>query len=694
MEYLSAAYSAIGLYSPEHPLVVALSEAAADASAFLDRCDSCETPRIDVSASGFAYRGTSLMTGVVSPLAGDLHALNAIEMTIAGAISAAGVHRLLTTVHETRRSGGTLDRVNEVAQSIAGHPLRLSVVPAERLSARASSCDTGVPGQLVTDSSIAALLRDCPDDPVRFAELLTDALGHDKAAETEVAREWLLSQTSGVAHLPVDESSARQLWLTECIRRLDPDVRMRLLQTTPEPDPRWLLSAARLAPVWPIDELIAALETLAGDVATLRGSGRLLFTQLLTLASDSSQTERIEAVIESWGAHRSDSSLFASAGAEDASKTFRSDEYAEELMTHAQRSRVAPAVGLGLDVESDDALSVRAAEIAFELSREDRDSDVAAVGVARTAESLIRSHRTDLILQALTSEWDGDESDRTASPRRRRLRAVLRKPDSIRALLDSLHSTRDTGAVVRLLDLAGEHAAPLALEFAANTEHGKPQQLALAWFRGLGPETRASALAEFLSASPQHVGMLEPLCDGIETLHIGFGIDHLIAANHPEHTAAALRVLGWCAGSWPASVVHHITTRPDAELRASVTQSLTSGPVHTRSDTIARVLCSWVIVSGVPVADASALVSALTNDQGVAERAFVELLGVIRERYSMIARGDAEPLLDALSGFEEVSSGTQRMLGLWRSPKTRCLRLIGSIGLNRRAHGRGEKRCA
>ncbi|MEO0631164.1 MAG: hypothetical protein AAFY46_10635, partial [Planctomycetota bacterium] len=432
-----------------------------------------------------------------------------------------------------------------------------------------------------------------------------------------------------------------------------------------------------------------------GDVTTLRGSGRLLFTQLLALADGSDQTERIKSVIESWGAQRPDSSLFSvSDSTGDASKAFRSNEYAEELMAHARQTRSETVVGVGFDIEDDDALSIRAAEIAVEMSNEDDDPGIAAVGVARTAESLIRRSRTDLILHALASEWEGDETDQAASPRRRRLLAVLRKPDSIRALLDSLHSTGDTEAVVRLLDLAGEHAAPLALEFAANTRPGEPRQLTLAWFRGLGPETRASAMAEFLSASPQDADMLEPLCEGIDTLHIGFCIDHLIAADRPEHTAAALRVLGWCTGSWPASVVHHITTRPDEHLRAAVTRSLTSGPLHTRSDTIARVLCSWVIVSGVPVADASELVSALTNDQGAAERAFVELLGVIRERYSMIARGDAEPLLDALGGFEQVSNETQRMLGLWRSPKTRCMRLIGSIGLKRRANGQGERRCA
>ncbi|MEM8758300.1 MAG: hypothetical protein AAGF47_11025 [Planctomycetota bacterium] len=700
LEYLSAAYSAFGLYSPEHPLAVALSEAVADASVRLEavfKTRQLPGMHLAVTTGGFVWQGRALMPGTVSPLASDLHSLSAIEITLAGRISSAAAHKLLASIYELRHRGGTFDELRDVAEGIAGRPIRFSSIEAEQLAG--GGAPVGHAGGVLSDSQVAVLLRDPPDDPTLMAECLTRSLLGGDADEADAVRTWLLHESATACTNPApdqangeaDPASHRKAWLTACIERLTPEVRSQLLASTPKPDPEWLLSAARLAPVWPLDELIAAMESLTGDVTSLRGSGRLLFTQLLTLATRDDQQQRVRSVISTWGAHRSDSSLFPSDFGNDGSQQFRSDEYADELMKHARREDGGPADSPVICIDDEESLAVRAAEIAVQLAEDEEDDDIAAVGVARTAESLIRRSRTDLIVRALANDIDAPDLAIQPSLRQRRLLAVLRKPDTIRVLLENLGDTHDEHtSMVRLLDLAGEHAATLALEFAATTEQRGAGLFAMAWFRALKPELRGSAIGEFLSAQPDRVGMLEPLCDGISTIHIGHCVEHLVSPSQPEHARAVLRVLGWCSGAWPASVVHYVASHGGGRELPATIAALTSGPAETRSDTIARVLCSWVSLHDTPIADVIGLVDVLRHDQSVAERAFVQLLRVIRGRVFMVARGDAEPLLEALHAYPEPSEAAARAIREWRSLRMQLIRVVGSFG---RARPR-EKRCA
>ncbi len=689
IEYLSAAYSAVGLYGSDHPLAAALAEAVADGVRPLVRESSEETYTFEIGCGMFLWQGQPVPPKLVSQLASDLHSLNAVELVLSGTIDAAVTHTLLTSIYNARRDGGTLDDVTRVADGIARRPIRFVPLAAEALSSHHAS----VPGErtetarLVSDAELAAMLREPPDDPGVLADRIIDRV---ESGGGDEIRSWMLAQLDEAVEAGGDHESLRKVWLERCIERLTPEVRASLVRSVPKPDPEWLMTMARLAPVWPIDELLAALENVTGDVTSLRGTGRLLFTQLLGFAHQGEQQSRVRSIIDTWGSNRPDSSLFASGSDSDQGDEFRSEEYAEELLQYATQ-RTGDAIGVRIDdLENEDRLATRAAEIAIGLAEDAEDPDIAAIGVSRTAEALIRQSRVDLVLKALARDLADDDDPRSLSLRQRRLVAILKKPESVRALLENFSTGADDAGVVRLLDLAGEHAASAVLEFCRTSACEASNVRALAWFRGLAPEVRASAIGEHLSAFPDDVEMLESVCEGIEAFQIGHCIEHLVSVDQPGHTRAVLRVLGWCTGDWPASVVQHVISTSQRDVLTDAIRGLTAGPAQSRSDTIARVLCSLASLRQMSVLPMLPLIQTLRQDQRVAERAFVELLAVIRSRPTMIARGDAEPILQALAGYESLGEPTKRALRQWKSPTVYLLSMFGRLT----GPGREARRCA
>ncbi|MEM1072444.1 MAG: hypothetical protein AAGH71_06460 [Planctomycetota bacterium] len=692
VEYLSAAYSAIGLYGPAHPLVAALIEAVVEATVQLRRDPAIQKYSIDIACGSFLWKGAPVPPKLVSQLASDLHAMNAVVLEVSGALEAPSAHALLSSIYQTRRDGGTIEDVARVAEGIAGRPIRILSLEVDGLSSRSLASAEQDPSRrgLVSDAELAAILREPPEDPTLLADTIVQRVETGNDADAETVRTWLAAESDALRCGGEDEEALRKAWLERCVENLTPEVRATLLRSVPKPDPEWLMSTARLAPVWPVEELIGALENLTGDAMSLRGTGRLLFTQLLGLARRDDQQQRVRSIIETWGANQNDSMLFATDSGAEAGEHFRAQDYADELLEYAERGAGSHAGFPGLEVENPDRIAVRAAEIAFQLAEEEHDPDLAATGVFRSAHSLIRQSRIDLVLRALSQDLEPGGDARSLSRRQRRLIAALRKPDSIRALLQAFETGVEDAGVVRLLDLAREHAASIVLEFASTTDSSDGRSRALAWFRSLPAELRASAIGEHLSVYPQNADMLETVCEGIEAFQIGHCVEHLVSRSQPDHTRAVLRLLGWCTGAWPASVVQHIISTAEDDVVDEAIRSMTSGPAQTRSVTIARVLCSLVTLRKTPVADMEPMIRAVMQDQPVAERALVDLLTVIRSRPSMIARGDAKLVLRALGEFDSVSETTSRVIREWRSPAIQVLGLVGRLGIGKRE----GRRCA
>lgn len=681
VENLSAAYAAIGLYGPEHPFVAALAEAVADcvASLRVGQQVTAASCSLQIARGMFLWQGSAVAPRLVSQLASDLHALNAVELQVIDAINAASTHTLLCSIYATRRQGGAIEEVIRAAEELPARPIRIVPLATGSMSLHALAiADESRPdAKIASDAELGAMLRKPPEDPAAFAEQIARHVEAGGAERAATIREWLAAQTDGAFRDVKDEEALRRQWLASCIQQLTPEVRESLLRSTPQPEPQWLMSAARLAPVWPAEELIAALEGLTGDVTMLRGTGRILFAQLLGLATQGEQQRRVRSIIATWGSKPASLSLFAT-GAEAASNDqFRAEDYAEELLQYATQQTPGARHAWGLAVEDDEQIAIRAAEIATFLSEETNDPDLAAAGVSRSAEVLIRRARADLVLRALVRHNESEGDAHSLSRRQRRLRAVLKKPDCIRAVLESFESDESNEASVRLLDLAREHAAPLVLEFCSTSASPGARSRALAWFRGLPAETRASAISEHLSSCPDNAAMLEPVCEGIAAFQIGHCVDHLVAAHQASHTTAVLRVLGWCSGCWPASVVQHVTSTLQREVLDQAIRSVTDGPAETRSVTIARILCALVTLRQTPVSQLLPLIETLQRDQSVAERAFVDLLKVIRARPSSIAKGDAEPVLAALRAYPAMSESTRRALRDWRSPTVQLLSMVG-----------------
>ncbi len=691
IEYLSAAYAAIGLYGSDHPLVSALAEAVADSTRYLAERSSAREASVDIACGAFLWQGAPIPPTLVSQLAADLYGLEAAAMKVAGAVEASSARALLAAIHRARHGGGSLDEAFRVFGSARGGSITLVASPAAGESPRSTLIgrDPAAGHRIAPGAGLQAALGDPAGDPGATADRIVDRLRAGCEGDSEIVRTWLIDQSIAAERAEERVRAGRKPWLAACVQRLPLEVREALLRPMARPDSEGLLAVARLAPVWPIDELIAALEGVAGNAALLRGTGRLLFTRLVELAKDDGRHRRVRAIIEAWGATPADSRLVAA----DPSRSrdgFSAEEYVEELLSSVRSdSHTGSAASFG-EVESDDRVAVRAAEIGAWLSEETGDPDIAATGVARAADALIRQSRTDLVLRAVTREFEPGGDARQLSRGQRRLAAALKRPECVRSLLRLFDDPSIDAGLLRLLDLAQEHAATLLLEFCSRAPGEESTARALAWFRSLPAELRASAIGEHLSVAPRDADMLGPLCQGLEAFQIGHCVEHLLSPTQPEHTRAVLRLLECCAGSWPASVVQHVINAPRLDILEEAIASMTSGPAHTRSATIARVLCAMVSLRGVSTAELRALTDALRHDQPVAERAFVELLDVMRDRPSAIVRGDAEPLLSALRGYASVTEPTRRVLREWRSPRLRMLAVLGRMSGR---HG-ARRRCA
>jgi hypothetical protein len=693
LDFLSAAYAAMGLYDADHPLVLTLAESAHEA---LDRLLAHGGGGASVSAAieptAFRVGGVLTPHGHVSGLAGDLHDAGMTGLTLRGPAGAGALRGWLSVVRETTRARAEANEIVDRAESPAAGAITLTPVPVGAIASGAAAAGDGAPAALVSEADFTALHRRAGGDPAAFAAALSAQI-ESPGEGADAARGWLLSQLRSMGGaLGCSDEDSRRAWLAGCVEQLSPAARRGLLGAVNTPDPEWFLAASRLAPIWPMHELVDALENVAASAATLRGTARLLFTQLWHLTQRSHDRDRLAALAAQWHARAAaaDHGAIPTAGmtADPAGEPFRAADYAEEL------TRLAGLAGTGAGrpgawdfgvIEDEEVASVLAADIALAVTESKHDMDRAAGLIARSAESLIRNGRLDLIVDVMLREHPWGEpgeaaQDAARSVRQRRLVSALQQPECVDALLDQLERATDDPSTLRLLDISGEHAAPRVLSFCATTPSDRARERALAWFCGLAPDTQAAAVGEHLSVSPMAGAVLAAACAQIPAATLARHVPHLLDGARAEHAVAAYVAMGAAPGEWPASLVDAVLRETRPGVLAAGIAAACADASGQRCETLGRLLGGLVLLRRADTAAVAPLIGALAAHRSpIAERALLEILAALRGR----ASEHADAIAAGLSGRPDLSDHGRMVLRRRRSTPSWVSRL--SRGVSRRA---------
>lgn len=693
VEFLSAAYAAIGLYDAEHPLVLALAESACEALGTLFPRGGGDPPvSAAIEPTAFRVAGALSPRGHVSGLAGDLHDAGMTGLTLRGVAEAAPLRGWLSVIWDMARARAGSQEIADRAASECAGAIVLTPLPVGAIASGIGTSGEGSPHALVTEADFASLHRRTGGDTAAFAAALSARI-ESTGEGADSARAWLLSQLRSMGGVlgSTDEDS-RRAWLSGCIEQLSPAARRGLLGAVTAPDPEWFLNASRLAPIWPMHELVDALENVAASAATLRGTARLLFTQLWHLSQRSHDRERLAVLAGQWHARAAASDLSAiptvSMTSDPAGAPFRSEDYAEELTRLADLSGPAVSARGAWDIgmiEDEEVASVLAADIALAVTESEQDIDRAAGLIARSAVALIRNGRLDLIVDVMLRErpWGAHGEavqDAARSVRQRRLVSALQQPECVDALLDQLERATDDPSTLRLLDIAGEHAAPRVLAFCAGDSGDRARERALAWFSGLSPDIKAAALGEHLSLSPAFGPAIAAACVQIPASTLARHLPHLLDGTRPERAVAAYAALGAAPGEWPASVVEGVLREPHPGVLAAGIAAACADASGERCETMGHILGGLVLLRRSDAATVAPLVRALSAHRSpIAERALLEMFMALRGRASEHADAIAAGLSDRPGLSDHARAVLQRRGGVpsWVSRLSR--------GVSRRA---------
>jgi hypothetical protein len=680
LEFLSAAYAAMGTYSYEHPLVMTLCEATEAALHKLFSKKHTDPVSVEPRPAAFQSASGMIPRGHVSTLAGDLHKLDIVQLQLHRACSAKSLREALLAVADARHARAEPASLPDALARVTDNALRLVPLPLEAIQQRAAL--QGAPPKAGSDwlseTDLARLADQAAGDPAHLARRISDQIATGQTQAVDAVRRWLIGESAHLAAMPdAEQTQARQSWIADCVQRLTPQARQELLGAVPNPDARWFLDASRLAPFWNPEELAQILENITHDARSLRGTARLLFAQLWKLARQTDQRGRVLSLIEQWHAgqiHAGRTELpFAAIDHRHSAEDFRPEDYATELetLTDAGQTRRLPLVIE--EIEDGANAVVRAADIAMALGESKDDLDRAAAMVARHTIAMIQAGRLDLITDLLASH--DQATNGAASVRQRGLVAALHRPECIAALLDRLQASPDDTGVVRILDLIPDHAAPKVLAFCDTASRTEARTAATIWLNGLQPEVKAAAVGERLASDPAAGPVLTSLCAQLSAAVLGRHLQHLLeSADSPSHQTAAFQAMSHASGPWPPAAVDALVRLTGAIALPKAVDALLAGDPAERQAALAEALRGLMLFRGAPAGTIAPITAALAAVPGAApEQMLTSLLATVYAYGPLISKGYGDVLIPALRARGVLAKPAKRLLHSWRFLPARSL---------------------